>query len=372
MHRTRKLETPLHFDGGLFSDIRSTDGKLLSKVTVDRVLRSTHHDVTDSPSIDVHHDEKNYVDDIIKTEKITNEDVITVKFTPVQRELESPYLFTSLQTNPARDRTPVEYLKDDFKDLESYKIVNSLCKTNLFETQKTGNDKLSFIDTNKSMKESSEPLNISTFMHKNYSSLTEYPVPKNLEPETDRDELDLPQTKALREYYANEESTSIAIIKEHSPLANFLLSEQLSRIDTKLQESLQICSGNKDNIPFISLNEETNMTSAGCGLELFAEQKSNNNDENIKKPRKSVSDHSEVMEEIHETNDKFETQKNAIDVNKLKAKGNSDHNNFFRFKRVIYNLPIHYHAAILCFFLIVYNLIYQYVKQKYEINKKLT
>ncbi|CAH2075188.1 unnamed protein product, partial [Iphiclides podalirius] len=48
--RTRKLETPLHFEGGLFSDIRSSDGKLLSKVTVDRVHSSTRRDVIDSPS----------------------------------------------------------------------------------------------------------------------------------------------------------------------------------------------------------------------------------------------------------------------------------------------------------------------------------
>ncbi|KAI8428580.1 hypothetical protein MSG28_007328 [Choristoneura fumiferana] len=168
--RTRKLETPLHFDGGLFSDIRSTEGKLLSKVTVDRVHCSSRHDVTDSPSVYESigsHGAKDYVDDVVKTETITNEEVIKVKFTPVPLEFSSsPRLLTPSQFQIER---PVPFIKDGFEDLQSYKI---------------------------NLSKSFESLDI-------------------MEP----------------------------VKRSPSPLANFLISEQLTKIDHYLQESLDACSG---------------------------------------------------------------------------------------------------------------------------------
>ncbi|KAI8428575.1 hypothetical protein MSG28_007328 [Choristoneura fumiferana] len=209
--RTRKLETPLHFDGGLFSDIRSTEGKLLSKVTVDRVHCSSRHDVTDSPSVYESigsHGAKDYVDDVVKTETITNEEVIKVKFTPVPLEFSSsPRLLTPSQFQIER---PVPFIKDGFEDLQSYKIVNSICKEKLFESQ----DFSKSFDT-LDMVEARAPSSLLNFMVDNQNLSKSFESLDIMEP----------------------------VKRSPSPLANFLISEQLTKIDHYLQESLDACSG---------------------------------------------------------------------------------------------------------------------------------
>lgn len=323
--RTRKLETPLHFDGGLFSDIRSTEGKLLSKVTVDRVHSSMRHDVTDSPSVYEgfgSHGNKDYVNDIIKTETITNEDVIKVKFTPVPPELDSPRLLTPSQFQVNRAKTPIEYLKDNYEDLKSYKIVNSLCKEKQFETESL-----------KIEEKNLETLNVS-------------------EP----------------------------IMRPHSPLANLLVSEQLTRIDNYLQESLDACStdgiGRKTPIPIIVEGEtrqeskETITKEAYEATTYHLDTSTNNSLSSYHKETESDKQKESVIQKQQQapiacepkiTSDEHFISRRTSKLNSVREQQGV--------LKAIYNMPIHYHAAILCFILIVYNLIYQYIKKNCQGNQ---
>lgn len=312
--RTRKLETPLHFDGGLFSDIRSADGKLLSKVTVDRLHSSTRHDVTDSPSVYESigpHGNKDYVNDVLKTETITNEDVIKVKFTPVPPEIDSPRLLTPSQFHATRTKSPIQYLKDNFEDLQSYKMVSSVCKGKQFESN--------------------------TLMKKEKSF----------------DNL----------------AASEPIIRSPSPLANLLVPEQLTKIDSYLQESLDACVGNVR----VNKSPVRKQPEGGSALESVGKQviESNNhiqisttttcnsyltaenlNSQNIEYKKSHISEPPLLVANSMKTSDLFEnkTKPNSVKVEQPGV------------FRAIYNMPIHYHAAILCVILIVYNLVYQYIK----------
>lgn len=300
--RTRKLETPLHFDGGLFSDIRSTDGKLLSKVTVDRVHSSTRHDVTDSPhtaeSVDWHGN-KDYVDDIVKTETITNEDVLKVKFTPVLSDFDSLPQRVSMQM--PKSFSPVKYLRDDYEDLSSYKIVNSLCKENLLKvTTGDGTDETTDYVTTRS------------------------PAKRG-----------------------------------HSPLANLIVSEQLTKIDGYLQESLNTFSETKvdcgKSTPFSSEVEQLTKT------EIIQDNKSKSDYKNENRFNANIS-----LDSSQKNNaDTLLSNNSDGESDLVKAKTNSVKIKLSGILKAIYNMPMHYHAAILCLFLIVYNLFYQYIKQKY-------
>lgn len=311
--RTRKLETPLHLDGGLFSDIRSADGKLLSTVTVDRVHSSTRHDVSDEPnayeSTGLHRN-KDYVDDFVKTETITNEDVIKVKFTPVLPELDCPRLLTPSQY---RGKTPVEYLKDNFEDLHSYKIVSSVCKERLYETDHS----------------------------------------------------------SIREKSFDTISVAEPVKRPPSPLANFLVSDQLTKIDTYLQESLDTYSLNGDTTRpspnLIKEDIETKLETKDIQNSGLNEQMNSHVDISANNTISSYQD-----SETRNNGQVDSTATNAsIDENIIRRKSKL---NIVKVKQpgalsAIYNLPIHYHATIICFLLIVYNLIYQYIKQNCHGNK---
>lgn len=411
--RTRKLETPLHFDGGLFSDIRSAEGKLLSKVTVDRVQSSTQHDITDSPSIVRTQDSKNYIDDMMKTETITSKDVITVKFTPVPPELDSSWLLTPSQfiqlqsqspleyfkdnyedlqnlghdimktetiTNndvntveftpmptkldsprlltPSQfikmeSQSPIEYIKDNYEDLQSYKIVNSLCKEKILETDILTSDQ-----------------------HK-----TEKLVTFNISNEDDffhKDVVDYTQHDGLKEterLYVNDE----LVMRGHSPLANILLSEQLTKLDKYLQESLDVCKGT----PIEKLKD---MREESLDTKQIIKQQFENkschfetstsvvNNSDTKMEMENSSYHTE--EPIFKTPERVQTESmkregtNDVELNKKNVyKLNNVPKRKAGILNAIYNMPIHYHAAIVCVILILYNLIYQYIKR--QGNKKL-
>lgn len=307
--RTRKLETPLHFDGGLFSDIRSTDGKLLSKVTVDHVHSSSRCDVTDAPinrsSCDSRGN-RDYVDDIQKTETVTNENVIKIKFTPVPPELNTPRTFTPQFTRP-----PIEYIKDNFEDLQSYKIVNTMCKEN---------------------KICSENLNIED----NVNSL-----------------------------FVND-----PIRRSHSPLANFLVPEQLNKIDNYLQESLNACIAERDKDRSISRlsgaeGENTHVVTRKEEFKSF-EEKQYNIEQSTSSIVSSEIDERSYQSEVPNNDNRRAFAKEESPVHKRtvdEVRSNSVKEKPPGVWRSIYNMPIHYHAAILCFILIVYNLIYQYIKE---------
>ncbi|CAG4937272.1 unnamed protein product [Colias eurytheme] len=304
--RTRKLETPLHFDGGLFSDIRSTDGKLLSKVTVDHIHSTTKHDVTDSPNLSETFEPEGHkavIDDIIKTETIINEDVIKVKFTPVPPEIDSISRLSPFLKN--RSLTPINYIRNDYDDLTSYQIVNSLCKE----------------------------------MH-----LLHPADGKIIESESNQSEAN-------------------SIQREHSPLANTEIPIKLINIDSYLEESLNRLSETKDNTCMENLEEERETVIKDASIRLSQEK---------------------ILEEANTivTKDKKEDQAedvwrsscttysvSAEDAFKIKSKLNSVEQINPGVISAIYNLPMHYHAAILCLFLIVYNLVYQYIKQNCHGNK---
>ncbi|XP_053602549.1 uncharacterized protein Zasp52 isoform X7 [Plodia interpunctella] len=329
--RTRKLETPLHFDGGLFSDIRSTDGKLLSRVTVDRVHSSTRHDVTDSPcvfeTIGPHIGNKDYVDDIVKTESITNEDVIKVKFTPVPQDLDPPRLLTPSQFRVNQTRTPIEYLKDNYEDLQSYKIVSSLCKE-----KNIGHD-------------------IASSREKDVEHLI------------------------MSEPY----------VRAHSPLANLLVSEQLTKIDHYLQDRLDACSindkvhGTSDVLQkmreTVSESNEKEINKTYEDKTYYFESSTSNNFGSYQETQKNADGKKEPTPQRHSMNENQDEIKKKFEVKNYEFENNVTSKTKPIEKRggilnVIYKMPIHYHAAILCFILIVYNLIYQYIKQNCLGNKK--
>lgn len=340
--RTRKLETPLHFDGGLFSDIRSTDGKLLSKVTVDRVQSSTRHDITDSPSmnVDINPKENKYVDDIIKTETITNKEFVTVKFTPVPLELDTPRMLTpsEMYDRQQKNLSPVEYIKDNFEDLESYKIVSSVCKEKLFE---------------------------------NNLMLPEISLSGSL--------LDKP-------------NVSEPVRKGSSPLANLLISEQLTKIDNYMQESLEVCTGVRNSFtpspvfigndiktaPIINDNNISQKEDQIVQKVIHVEQSHNIHRTHHEIMEEKADYLSEILADKTSSNDIFtKDRKEEVRNNEsikqspsLYHEGNKDipKINSVNEKRpgvlsAIYKMPTHYHAAIMCFLLIIYNLVYQYIKQ---------
>ncbi|CAF4777020.1 unnamed protein product [Pieris macdunnoughi] len=216
------------------------------------------------------------VDDIVKTETITNEDVIKVKFTPVPPEMDS---LTSQFIK--RSVTPVNYLKNDFDDLTSYKIVNSLCKEQL------------------------------------------------LQPDGLIDKLE-----------------GMRIEREHSPLANTLISEKLIKIDSYLQESLNRCSEAKDTVPH-EVKTETDVIK--YIMETQNDDISINNQVKISETNPKYG--AENSNKSFQTPKENKKSKNSVDKKNSGVLG------------TIYKLPMHYHAAIICFLLIVYNLIYQYIKQ---------
>lgn len=349
--RTRKLETPLHFDGGLFSDIRSTDGKLLSKVTVDRVQRSSRHDITDSPSVFT--DGNTVVDDIVKTETITNENVITVKFTPVPPELDSPRLLTPSQIHKSRQKSPVEYIKDNFEDLQSYKIVSSVCKEKLFE------------------KDNLEPV----FNESRSSEIRNVFVNSICQDKSlEKDSL---ESAFNVEGKLTNSLTFEPIKRGPSPLANLLISEHLTKIDSYLQESLEVCSGVKGRstpIPIIIEGDETGPianTKNVSHVEEYQERKAvhftmmMNESSNENKQSSSEREVDTLCRRGKVTPEPYFVENNNLsNASKL----NSDKHPGVMSR--IYNMPIHYHAAILCFLLILYNLIYQYVKQNCQGSKK--
>lgn len=314
--RTRRLETPLHFEGGLFSDIRSSDGKLLSKVTVDRVHSSMRRDVIDSPSTSEtigSHGNKDYVDDIIKTETITNEDVIKVKFTPIPLELDGPSLVPKLAIN--RALTPIQLINNDYEDLQSYKIVNSL------------------------LKESWSEKTCSDFRGKSVDHIGV--------------EVDEPFKRS------------------HSPLANFLVPEHLTKIDNYLEESLKICSEVtvKDDLKQLELDEvrETNLlhektTKHDEERTQISDKNENNVTSIYRDDDEKINSYVEEFIATSTLNDEY-SKCNKIKLNSVIEK----HPGVLT---AIYNMPMHYHAAILCFFLIVYNLVYQYIKQNCYGSKK--
>lgn len=303
------METPLHFDGGLFSDITTADGsKLLSKVTVDKVSNTSRHDVTGSPAHFEHLSPqgKDLVDSLTRSETFTNEDVIRVKFTPVPSDVELPRSRTPSVNRP----TPVLYIKDDLQDLQSYKIVNTICKENNLDA--------------------------------------------NLR-EKSTDSLDLKVNSSPR---------------PRSPLADYTVPEQMTKIETYLQRSLEICSGNKtpDFTSVTTLSPDNNIKGETVRNHETLNIKSASNETTFKYFDKKHNDDANKVNSYHE-NEKSstymtESQNDFVYDKKLKEtkKKNVDKCNEGVLS-AIYNMPIHYHSMILCFILIVYNLIHQYLKK---------
>ncbi|CAH0699848.1 unnamed protein product [Spodoptera exigua] len=299
--RTRKLETPLHFDGGLFSDIRSTDGKLLSKVTVDRVQQSSRHDITDSPSVFT--DGKNYVDDIVKTETITNENVITVKFTPVPPELDSPRLLTPSQMYKTRQKTPVEYIKDNFEDLQSYKIVSSVVKEKLLE------------------KENLTPVLNEGGIFENHDTFANTTCKENV---YEKDSFI--SDSNVKEKLSTSLDTFEPIKRAPSPLANLFISEQLTKIDSYLQESLEVCTGVKDRytpIPIIIEGEKSGLVDdaemASCVKETYDQKEVNFSTTEIKPSSNNKREDEPLHRREKTTPEPYSVEYSKTNVSKLNS-----------------------------------------------------
>lgn len=317
--RTRKLETPLHYDGGLFSDIRSADGKLLSKVTVDSVHSTSRCDVIDSPNVSESfavdpQGNRDYVGNIVKTESITNEDVIKIKFTPVPAELSTPRTIT-----PVLTQKPIPYIKDNFEDLQSYKMVSMMCKEKKLASSDKSTDSVSYLQP--------RPQTPIMFMENKMTS--------NLEM----------REKHVEDLHFQQQP------RPHTPLANLEVAEQLSKINSYLQESLDACSGGNQESRSVS------RTSAGRG----ETKESTINEERRILEEKHLDNINKTYQEASTSATPIQDEKSA--KYEMKSKLNSVEVKTQSVWKSIYNMPIHYHAAILCFILIIYNLIYQYIKE---------
>lgn len=444
--RTRKLETPLHFDGGLFSDIRSTEGKLLSKVTIDRVQSSTQHDISDSPRTVCMQEGKNYVDAIMKTETITNKDVFTVKFTPVPPELESPWLLTPSQFIHLQSQSPVEYLKANYqelpndgtetimnKDVDRFAPVplevdsprlltpSQFIKLHSQSPHKFLSDDGNFIRTETITKTEVDTVKFTPvppeldsprlltpsqciqiqsqspveYIKDNYEDLQSYKIVNLLckEKLLDTDILASDQYKSEKtvkfnitngnDLADNVEKDNLLVraeqlyvvddphVRGHSPLANMIVSEQLTKLDNYLQESLDVCLGRKGTPtePLIDMKEDTK-TFLKDQFEAKTSyfQKSTHV---VNKSYTNTGENNSYQEEpISKTLDRVQTEPmqceaaNEVECNtKRVSKLNSVPTRKAGIMNAIYNMPIHYHAAIICAILILYNLIYQYIKQ---------
>ncbi|CAB3243804.1 unnamed protein product [Arctia plantaginis] len=255
------------------------------------------------------------------------------------------------QKSPA----PIEYINNNFEDLQSYKIVSSLCKNKLFETDKLLPE-LQLEGTLVNRLDNLEPAN---------------------------------EVTSLEDNSLNKVNVSEPLKRACSPLANEHISEQLSKIDSYLQESLEFCSGTKVRSTPSPVITEIMM---GCNTHEKANTFMNQKiyEDNIihsttiseyKNEVNQISKEDIVTENAPE-NEALTGQKEYhreselkmpsydIDDKKSMSKLNSVTEKQPGVLRAIYNMPIHYHAAILCFFLIIYNLIYQYIKQNCNGNKK--
>lgn len=108
-------KSPNQFNSGIFDDILSPSGKVLSTVTVDAVHSSTYCDVTDVPMTDDIHAIENdalktdvnfplSVTDTFRTETFTNEDILKIKLTPTLMEFDD-YLFGKLSPSQECNRS---------------------------------------------------------------------------------------------------------------------------------------------------------------------------------------------------------------------------------------------------------------------------
>ncbi|KPI97978.1 Zonadhesin [Papilio xuthus] len=428
--RTRKLETPLHFDGGLFSDIRSSDGKLLSKVTVDRMHSSTRRDVVDTPHVSETSDafgNKDYVDDIVKTETITNEDVFKVKFTPVSFELDGPQQATKSLERPRtpvirptlidepitplnvpmtlfdRSTTPIDRpitplnVPMTLFDRSTTPIDRPITPLNvpmtLFDRSTTPIDRpitpidrprtpvnvpMTFFDHSTTPIDRpitplsvpmtlfdrpttpvNRPITPLKIISNDYEDLQSYKIIKTLLKEhsnTKADNLNYWDDKVN----FTDVKTDAPVKRAHSPLANFIVSEQLTKIDSYLQENLNVYSENSTEIiskPLKLDEERETKKDITCSTKNEYNITTHNYDRNVE------NNSNNVKEPTVKDNAVEEIQPTPLKVNSVKAKRSG-------VVSAICNMPMHYHAAILCFFLIVYNLIYQYIKQNHHGIKK--
>uniref|UniRef100_S4P882 Uncharacterized protein n=1 Tax=Pararge aegeria TaxID=116150 RepID=S4P882_9NEOP len=146
------------------------------------------------------------------------------------------------------------------------------------------------------------------------------------------------------------------VMRGHSPLANLIISEHLTKIDGYLQESLNLCSESQENKTISTLitsevetpkaTQEINKTK----YDDIGMSNQQNYDNSFDSYHKNEDGH---YDETRERDGKSETKSNLYSV-QTKHPG---------VLSAIYNMPMHYHAAVLCFLLIVYNFVYQYIKQ---------
>lgn len=126
-HDTVDLNTSPNFqsDRGIFSDILSPTGKVLSTVTVDTIHSSTFCDITDSPyteDIEAIEDDALYTDgvapksicDTMRTETYTNEDILRIKLEPTLMEFDDYLQSRFTPNNLLKCLTPTISHKTDY------------------------------------------------------------------------------------------------------------------------------------------------------------------------------------------------------------------------------------------------------------------
>lgn len=276
-------KSPNQFNNGIFDDILSPSGKVLSTVTVDSIHSSTYCDVTDVPVTDDIHAIENdalktdvnfplSVTDTFRTETFTNEDILKIKLTPTLMEFDD-YLFGKL--------TP---------SLEDNRSL-----TPLFTNQ--------------------EHLFTQDFTNQSSRSLT--PLFTN-------------QEHLFTQDFMNQSITQNIIYKS----------------DVVVEESNLLPEQREDQkVNFM----ESQFTSSACNTNTSTRH------EDVSKQRIHINKEITTQGSKHTVQD---LPPKIIQVKKS-TKNTGLYSQFL-------NLPAHYHAAIICFLLVAYNIIFNLYKQYYD------
>lgn len=274
-------------DRGIFSDILSSTGKVLSTVTVDTIHSSTVCDITDVPytdDIDAIEDDALYSDrvtpkticDTLRTETYTNEDILRIKLEPTLTEFD-------------------DYLQGRFTPNNN--LLKCLTPT---------------LISHKTDYKTSSSKNTPDIFYKDYENNSGIIYKSDI------------------------------VVEESSTLPQVMVNESHYLVKTILHD-------------FSALNnaEETR--------EVFTKNVDvkNENVVEVAKPA-YVNQDSPVVNHVD-----LEPVNNLVKIQPPQSKMN-------KLKTLILNLPIHYHAAIICFLLVMYNvLINIYVQHKMNNSNKL-
>lgn len=154
-------------NSGLFDDILSSTGKVLSTITVDKIHSSTVCDITDVPipddiaaiERDAFYSERispNKIHDTFRTETYTNEDILRIKLEPTLSELDDFILNRLTPEQPLLRKPKTPTYADQNLNVDNYKTFQAFSTTKSSESLLANylyNEHLSDVSNNNIAKE---------------------------------------------------------------------------------------------------------------------------------------------------------------------------------------------------------------------------